>query len=307
MISPTIAIIGSGAVGGYYGARLAQHGHQVHFLLRSDFDTVNRSGWIIESCDGDFMLTADQISVYKKPTDMPKVDLVVVTLKTTANAEFASLIGPVLKEDTAILTLQNGLGNEEALAGLFGAHRVLGGLAFTCINRIAAGRIRHTSHGLIRLGEFGGGQSARASRMAELFNSSRIRCQVLENLEQGRWDKLVWNVPFNGLGAAMDLSTDQLIANTAGRSLVEELMREVVATAAAIGIRLPSEIIGDKIEQTLKMGVYLTSMQLDRQLGRPIERDAIVGRPLQVAESSGVKSPFLKMLDMQLRACGVSV
>ena len=117
----------------------------------------------------------------------------------------------------------------------------------------------------------------------------------------------MWNVPFNGLGAAMDLSTDQLIANAGGQSLVEELMREVVATAAAIGIRLPEEIIRDKIEQTRKMGVYFTSMQLDRRLGRPIERDAIVGRPLEIAESSGVKSPFLKVLDMQLRSFSVGV
>ena len=169
--------------------RLAQHGHQVHFLLRSDFDTVSRSGWVIESCEGDFTLGADQISVFNKPTDMPKVDLVIVTLKTTANGEFASLIAPILKDDTAILTLQNGLGNEEMLAGLFGAHRILGGLAFTCINRIAAGHIRHTAHGLIRLGEFGGGESDRAGRIAKIFNSSRIRCQVLKNLEQGRWEK----------------------------------------------------------------------------------------------------------------------
>ena len=302
MISPTIAIIGSGAVGGYYGARLAQHGHQVHFLLRSDFETVRSNGWTIESCDGDFALSADQINVYRKPSEMPPADLVIVTLKTTANADFPRLITPILKEDTAILTLQNGLGNEEALADLFGARRILGGLAFTCINRIAPGHIRHSAHGVIRLGEFGGGPSERAEKIAQLFNASRIHCQVLENLQYGRWDKLVWNVPFNGLGAALDLSTQRLIANADVQSLVEELMREVVATAGSTGIHLPGEIIGEKIEHTRTMGEYFTSMQLDRQHGRPLETQAIVGRPLQIAENGGIKTPFLKMLHLELTA-----
>jgi 2-dehydropantoate 2-reductase len=304
MTSPTIAIIGSGAVGGYYGARLAQHGHQVHFLLRSDFQAVRSSGWVIESCDGDFALPAHQVNVYNDPAKMPIADLVIVTLKTTANAEFPSLISPILKNDTTILTLQNGLGNEEALAELFGAHRVVGGLAFTCINRISPGHIRHSAHGSIRLGEFQGGQSDRASHLADLFNNSQIRCQVLENLQYGRWDKLVWNVPFNGLGATLDLSTDRLLANPAGQSLLEELMSEVVATAAVSGIRLPKEIIREKIEHTREMGVYFTSMQLDRRGGRPLETQAIVGRPLQIAGNAGLKTPFLRMLHLQLIACG---
>jgi 2-dehydropantoate 2-reductase len=201
------------------------------------------------------------------------------------------------------LTLQNGLGNEEELAALFGTKRVLGGLAFTCINRIGPGHIRHTAHGLIRLGEFGGGQSDRAQGIAKLFQASEIQCQVLENLQYGRWDKLVWNVPFNGLGAALDLSTDRLIGNAAGTGMVEELMGEVVATAKAIGIELPRQIIQEKIEQTRGMGVYFTSMQLDRRQGRAMEIDAIVARPLEIAERAGVKSPFLKMLYLSLKAC----
>src|SRR5213075_227325 len=103
--------------GGYYGARLAQHGHDVHFLLRSDYEAVRDHGWIVQSCGGDF--TVPKVNAYASPEQMPKVDLVVVTLKATANAEFPRLIGPLLHERTAILTLQNGLGNEEALADLF--------------------------------------------------------------------------------------------------------------------------------------------------------------------------------------------
>jgi 2-dehydropantoate 2-reductase len=292
--SPTIAIIGSGAVGGYYGARLAQQGHEVHFLLRSDYPAVHDQGWIIRSCDGDFTLAPSQVNAYDRPEAMPQVDLVLVTLKATANDQFPALIGPLLKKNTAILTLQNGLGNEEALAELFGPERVLGGLAFTCINRAAPGEIHHTDHGLIRLGELGGGRSERAVSIAQLFNDSQIPCQVLDDLRYGRWEKLVWNVPFNGLGAAMDLTTDRLIANEAGLSLVTRLMQEVVTTANTIGVALPAEMIGIKIEQTRSMGAYSTSMQIDRRQRRPMEIEAIIGRPLRAARQAGVKTPWLE-------------
>ncbi|HEY2589770.1 MAG TPA: 2-dehydropantoate 2-reductase N-terminal domain-containing protein, partial [Tepidisphaeraceae bacterium] len=111
--SPSVAVIGAGAVGSYYGARLAQYGYPVHFLLRSDFDAVRRNGMTVQSCAGDFRLAPEQVHACNDPKRMPKVDLVLVTLKTTANDQFEPLIRPLLREDTAILTIQNGLGNED--------------------------------------------------------------------------------------------------------------------------------------------------------------------------------------------------
>src|SRR3954468_22415048 len=99
---PVIAIIGTGAVGAYYGGRLAQHGHDVHFLLRSDYQAVKRNGWTIRSCDGDFVLAAKSVNAYDDPAKMPEADLVIVTLKTTANDQFEALITPILKRHTTI-------------------------------------------------------------------------------------------------------------------------------------------------------------------------------------------------------------
>jgi 2-dehydropantoate 2-reductase len=292
----SIAIVGAGAVGGYYGARLAQHGHDVHFFLRSDYQAVRDHGWTIKSRDGDFTLPPGQVHAYHSPAQMPQVDLVVVTLKTTANDQFHELIEPLLHENTSILTLQNGLGNEQQLADLFGPQRVLGGLAFTCINRIGPGQIHHMDHGLIRLGEFNGGPSERAAAIAKLFNDSQIHCQVLDNLRYGRWEKLVWNIPFNGLGAAMDLSTDQLIATPNGVKLVADLMAEVLRVAKSDGINLPDGIIETKIEQTHSMGTYYSSMQIDRRERRPLEIEAIVGKPLGVATINHVGCPLMASL-----------
>ncbi|HEV8377470.1 MAG TPA: 2-dehydropantoate 2-reductase, partial [Tepidisphaeraceae bacterium] len=206
---PVIAVVGAGAVGAYYGGRLAQHGQDVHFLLRSDYAAVAKNGWTIRSCHGDFTLPPGSMHVYEKPGRMPRADLVIVTLKATANDQYQSLIAPLLKESTQILTLQNGLGNEDRLAELFGPQRILGGLAFTCIYRIAPGVIDHIDHGYIRLGEFVESGTKRAKAIAMMFNSSKVRCDVLSSLRAGRWEKLVWNIPFNGLGAALDLATDE--------------------------------------------------------------------------------------------------
>lgn len=298
---PVIAIIGSGAVGGYYGGRLAQAGHGVHFLLRSDYEVVRRHGWNIHSCEGDFSLTPDQFHAYNDPAQMPQADLVLVTLKATANDQFQPLISPLLKDDTVLLTLQNGLGNEEYLADLFGTGRIIGGLAFVCINRGEPGHIHHTDHGLIAIGEYQGPPTPRLRRLAEIFNSSRIRCRILENLRYGRWEKLLWNIPFNGLGAALDLTTDRLLASQAGIDLVRDIMNEVLAVAHADGVGLDPRLIDQKIDHTRTMDAYRTSMQIDRQTGRPMELDAIFGRPLRLAHSHGVPMPLVRAIYRQLQ------
>jgi 2-dehydropantoate 2-reductase len=296
---PVIAIVGAGAVGGYYGARLAQHGHDVHFLLRGDYAAVRDNGWTVESCDGDFQLP--RVRVYNDAREMPKADLVVVTLKSTSNDQFEPLVGPLVKESTAILTIQNGLGNEDRLGELFGAGRVLGGMAFACINRVSPGLIRHTDHGIIRMGEFVGtsktpGRSARAERIAAMFNASNVKCEVLGDLRYGRWQKLVWNIPFNGLGSALDLTTDRLIGTEEGRRLVAALMREVIAAARADGVTLPDELVETQINNTTTMGSYRSSMQVDRNEGRPMEVEAILGEPLRRAKAKGVATPILEGL-----------
>lgn len=293
---PTIAVIGAGAVGTYYGGRLAEHGHDVHFLLRGDYPAVRAKGWTIRSCHGDFVLPPERIRVYDQPRRMPPADLVIVTLKATANDQFEPLIRPLIKDDTLILTLQNGLGNEQRLADLFGPERILGGLAFVCINRIAPGVIHHLDYGLIRLGQFLEGSTATAEPVVRLFKSSGIICELLHDLKYGRWEKLVWNVPFNGLGAVLDMTTDRLVHAEVGLNLVRRIMNEVVAAAHANGAKLPAEIIDQNITRTQTMGAYRSSMQIDRQLGRPLEVEAILGEPVRAAQRAGVAVPHMAML-----------
>jgi 2-dehydropantoate 2-reductase len=293
---PRIAIIGSGAVGSYYGARLVQGGHDVHFLLRSDFDTVRQRGLTIRSCAGDFELRPNELNVCRNPREMPMADWVIVTLKTTHNDQFEPLIRPLLTDHTAILTLQNGLGNEERLASLFGRERILGGMAFTCINRVGPGSIEHTAHGYIRLGEFGGGPGARASHIARIFNECNVSCDVLDDLRYGRWEKLVWNVPFNGLSTVLDQTTDQLLSTDAGESLVRRIMAEVIASARACGVSISDDLAEVNVARTREMGAYRTSMHIDRQLGRDLEVEAILGEPARAGAAAGAPNPTMQSL-----------
>jgi 2-dehydropantoate 2-reductase len=293
---PVIAVVGTGAVGGYYGAKLAQRGFEVHFLLRSDYEAVRTRGLVVKSCEGDFVIGPGAVRAYDDTRKMPKADLVIVGVKAREDVKYEELVGPLVKEETAVLTLQNGLGNEERLAEAFGAGRVMGGLAFVCIDRPEAGVIRHMDYGYVRVGELVGKPSARTARVAEMFSSSGVKCDVLEDLRYGRWEKLVWNIPFSGLGTALDLTTDQILASEAGEKLAREIMQEVVATANAIGVKLPAEVIERMIRQTRVMKPYRSSMHLDRQLGRPMEVEAIFGRPLRVAREAGVGVPRLEML-----------
>ncbi len=293
---PRFALVGSGALGCYYGGRLVEHGHEVHFLMRSDYEHVRQHGMIVQSHAGDFEIPPERLNVYQKSSDMPQCDVVLVTLKTTANRYYRELIAPLLHENTVILTLQNGLGNEQRLADLFGEDRIIGGLAFVCINRTAPGRILHTEYGLIKIGEYKRPVSPRLRRICEIFNASKVPCQMLENLAAGRWEKLVWNVPFNGLGAALQLATDRIVNNPQGVELVRNIMHEIVAIARAEGVELPEDVIEQNIRKTQTMGAYRSSMQIDQEMGRPIELESIIAAPLATAHRHRISAPYLLML-----------
>lgn len=298
--SPRIAIIGSGAVGCYYGGRLAQHGHDVRFLLRSDYDAIRQHGLRVKSCNGDFDLP--QVNCHRTTAEIGPCDLVIIALKTTANAVLPDLLPPLLKPDTLILTLQNGLGSDDFLARRFGAERVLGGLCFVCINRTAPGVIEHLAQGYISLGEYSGPPQPRTQALAEMLRACRISCGVEENLAAARWTKLVWNIPFNGLAiAAGSVDTATILATPTLEQRVRELMREIIETAGKLGHAIPLSLIEDMIERTRTMAGYKPSSLIDFLAGREVELDTIWGEPLERAKAAGIAMPKLEELYQELR------
>jgi 2-dehydropantoate 2-reductase len=306
-----IGVIGAGALGGFYGGKLCRTGEDVHFLLRGDYEAVKSNGLRIQSAEGDF-------TVYPHAHDTPEAigpcDLVLVALKTTANEFFAELITPLVGKHTAILCLQNGLGNCEQLAELFGAEKILGGLCFVCLNRSVPGVIQHLAFGKIIMGEYTRPPQKRTRAFAALFKESGVPCTVAENLEQGLWGKLVWNIPFNGLGVAAAAGlpalegapipetlgpvwpTDQLLADLDWENWVRVLMDEIIAAANAKGLELKTELAKAMIERTRAMGEYRASTLIDFENGQPLELESMFYEPLRQAQSTGVPMPRLEAL-----------
>lgn len=294
-----IAIVGAGAVGSYYGARLQAAGQDVHFLLRSDFDAVSAEGLKIQSVAGDFELP--KVNAYRDPEEIGVVDWVVVAAKATANPAMVGLIRPLLHDTTAILTLQNGLGNDEFFAAEFGEARVLNGLCFVCINRLRAGLIDHTASGLIRVGEYGRGITARLRDLVRVLEAAKVPCEGVESLEKAQWMKLVWNFPFNGLAIAEGgVDTQVLLKERGLEPELRALMAEICDVAAALGHEIPASFIDHQIDITHPMGPYRPSSMIDYVEGRAVEFEAIWDRPLEVAKRLGLEVPRMKALHQRI-------
>jgi 2-dehydropantoate 2-reductase len=306
-----IAIVGCGAVGSYYGARLGRAGQEVHFLLRSDFDAVRQNGVAIRSPAGDFIVHP---RCARTPDEIGACDVVLIGLKTTANDQFPKLLPPLVGPHTSVVTLQNGLGNAELLARLFPPEQILSGLCFVCLNRVEPGVIQHLKFGKIVLGEFQRPAGPRTQKLAEMFRETTVPCKVTDNLAQAQWEKLVWNIPFNGLGVAGAagyealvtqpstlnpqpvLTTDKLLADPRWEKLLRDLMLEVIAAAGALGFEIPAAQAEEQIERTRTMGAYKASTLLDFELGRPLELESMFLEPLRRAQTTGVPVPRMAAL-----------
>ncbi|MES2439241.1 MAG: 2-dehydropantoate 2-reductase [Verrucomicrobiota bacterium] len=291
----SVAIVGSGAIGLYYGGRLAEAGEDVRFLLRSDFDVISHEGLKVESVQGDFELP--QVKAYRTPEEIGPVDLVIVAWKATANHQLASILPPLLHPGTQVLTLQNGLGNCEALAEIVGPGRVLGALCFVCINRITPGLVNHSAGGRMTIGEMLPDETGRAAEIEKRFKVAKIQAVAVENLEKSQWEKLVWNIPFNGLSVAEGgVTTDVLLASPEMENELRVLMTEVITAANAQGLGLSDELIDFNIDRTRPMGPYRTSSMIDFVEGREVEVAPIWDEPLRRARQAGVEMPRLAEL-----------
>lgn len=299
----TYAIIGSGALGGYYGARLQYGGAEVHFLLNSDYEHVAEHGLVVDSTQhGD--ITLPKVRAYRDVAVMPRCDVVVVGLKSTSNALLQTLLPPVFKDGGCVLTLQNGLGPEDDVAAIVGAENVLGGLCFLCSNKAGPGHIRQTYTDRVKFGEFAEcGISERMRRIATDLRRGSIETDMTENLLAARWEKLVWNVPYNGLCALKGIDAVALTQDPDGAAEVRSLMLEVAAASqASAGHPIPETFIEKMLSGTLGMNAYKPSMMIDREMGRPMEVETIYGEPVRRAEAAGVAVPRMRMLYEQLKS-----
>ncbi len=292
---PRIAILGSGALGCYYGTRFAKAGEDVHFLVRSGRAAVMARGLRVKTPTERIQVKKAQ--VYGSPEEIGPCDLVLIALKATANDQLKKLLPPLLKPGTVVLTLQNGLGVEEPVAEVAGAENVLGAICFVGCIRTAPGTVNCSFPGLVLIGEFGRPAGDRTHAVAALFTRAGVKCEAQNNLEELRWRKLVWNVPFNGLAiAAGGITTDIIVADEGLRQLSRRLMEEIVDAAAKFGHVIPRSFVDIQFDRTAKMGRYRPSSLIDYEEGREVELEEIWGEPVRRAKTQGVPVPRLEML-----------
>lgn len=304
MADPRIGVVGTGAIGGFYGLMLARAGFDVSFLLRSEYLAVKERGLLVKSqVHGD--LSLDPVQAYPAPEQMPRCDWLLVGVKTTANAELAPLLNQIAAPGARVLLLQNGFAVEEALRPLLRDDlHLLGGLCNICVHREAPGVIVHQALGGLNIGYHSGpGQTGSPTEEAmAMFSRAGLAAQALSSVEQARWLKLVWNLPFNGLSVARGASTRQLLADAEARNEIVQLMDEVITAAQASGYDLSAGLVERLLQGTMRLPDYWPSMYHDYANGRPLELEAIYRQPIAAAAWVGVAMPRTQALLARLEA-----
>jgi 2-dehydropantoate 2-reductase len=294
----SFTVLGIGALGGFYASRLLEGGSRVRLIARSDVEAIRRQGLRVDSPLGN--RHHHPVEVYGAWDPVPASDIVCVALKTTENHRLGELLGPLVREGTIILNLQNGLTMEEELACAFPEARVIGGVCFLCSNKIGPGHIVHLDYGAIGLAPLHEHDRPRLAPLMSAFSAGGIETESLPSLRHARWRKLAWNIPFNGLSVLLGANTDVLMADPDARRLAEVLIAEVASGAEACGCPFDEGFIAGLLEMTEKMTPYAPSMRLDYLAKRPLEIEYMYRRPLREAAAKGLKLTAIETLADQL-------
>ena len=289
-------IMGTGAVGAYFGGLLALAGEDVIFVARGEnLAALREHGLCIDGVNG--RMHVPRVRAIADPAAAGTCERVLVCVKSYDTAAAAAALRPVIHADTTVLSLQNGIENEAILAAALGLPPLLGALTHIGAELVAPGVVRHDSGGRIVFGERDGRRSARAQRLAQLFVTAHIAHHLSGHIDVMLWDKLAWNAAFNACTAVARQTVGDLLAQADGRALVRAAMHEVVTVAQANGVGLDAARIDPEIERSAaELGHLRTSMLQDRERGRRLEYDALNGAVLRAADGAGAPAPVNRVL-----------
>ncbi len=293
--SPSILIVGAGAIGALFGSVLARQGAQVSVVCRSDYEQVKRDGYRIRSeLLGEHVFRPHAVlretAEYAGPPDY-----VILAVKVLPGIDRAALIRPAVGPRTVIVLIENGIDIEEEIVRAFPHNELLSSVAFIGVGRTAPGEVHHQSLGSMVLGCYPSGISAAARQLAALFEAGKIGCKLSEQIVTVRWQKALWNASFNPIsimGGVLD--TAMMLRTPQDQAFIRRAMQEVCDIAAAAGHALPPQIADQLIASTLAMPAYKTSMAQDFESGRPLEIEAILGNAVRVGRKHQVAMPVLE-------------
>jgi 2-dehydropantoate 2-reductase len=293
------SVIGTGAIGGYYGSLLCRAGFDTHFLLRRGYDHVLVNGMTVQSPKGNFSLST--VNAWRSIYEMPKSDVIIVATKAYSNQEIKDSLSILIKENSIIVLLQNGLSCEDQFAGIVSDERIFGALAFICVSTQGPGVINHQDYGAVRIGVYNpsgkpAGVTPQLQMIIDDFSEAGIDVSAVPDLLQARWEKLVWNIPFSGLSVVLNADTRQIVMDPSSLTLAEAIIYDVIKAAGACGKPIDKKFGQRMIENTQKMVPYMPSIKLDFDQGKAMETEAIFGNPLRAAQKAGYEARYIESI-----------
>jgi 2-dehydropantoate 2-reductase len=285
-----VAVVGVGAVGGYFGGLLAKGGADVTFIARGErLDVLRAQGLTVKSWKGDFSI---RVSATDNAVEVGPVDLILFCVKSYDTESAIRLALPMVGLQTDVLSLQNGIDNEEKIASLIGQEKVLAGVAYIGASTPKPGVVLHQESGKIVFGELDGGISERVARLKAFFDRYGFPAEASPTIKAVLWTKLAWNAPFNAINTLVGGPVKAIIENPHTLELARLVTAEVVAVANASGVSLAfEEVWGRNVKFSQHYDVK-TSMLQDHEAGKPLEHEALNGVVIKKAAEYGLHAPY---------------
>jgi 2-dehydropantoate 2-reductase len=295
-MNSNILLVGTGAVGSYYGARLAQAGARVSALCRSDYAVVKKNGIAIKSISGDYQFNPVKVvrTVEEYKADP---DFIIVATKVLPEINIPDMIRKKVSPLTSIVLLQNGIDIEGPIASAFPENELISAIAFISVSRPEYGLIDHKDYGSILIGGYPSGSSDKIELLAGLFRKAGVPCEIENDIIAARWRKLMWNAPFNPISVlAGGADTREMIESAPTLIVARAVMEEVRSLAEKTGHPIPPAGIDKIINDTRSMAPTRTSMLQDYDQKRPMEVEAILGNAMRIAQRHAVPVPHIESL-----------
>ena len=296
-----VAVFGAGGLGGYFGARLAQAGAEVHLIARgAHLAALQRHGLTVLSVTGDFKIS---LPATDSAASIGPVDYVLFSVKSFDTEAAAGGLAPLLADDTAVISFQNGIDNEDKIAAVIGERHVVGGAAFIFVNVAEPGVLRHTGGpGRLVFGELDGSETERAGRFLELCARAAIPAEMTSGIRSVLWSKFAFILAQAGMTAATRLPIGEIRETPESWEMFRRIIEEVCRTARAEGVQLPDDLV----ERHLEFGARLeptgrSSLHHDLVTGHRMELDALHGELVRRARGRQVDAPMCEAVHAILK------
>jgi len=292
-----IAVMGTGGVGGYFGARLALGGCDVSFIARGrHLDAIRGHGLKVESPLGDMHLATPRAT--DDPADIGPVDLVLFVVKLWDTETAAKAVAPLIGPETAVVSLQNGVRKDDILRNVLGERAVMGGACYIAAQIAQPGVIRHsgTMQKLV-FGEYDGKRSMRAEAFLDACRQAGVEAEISADIRRTIWEKFVFLVGLSGLTTTIRKPIGPIRSNPRTRALLHDAMREVVAVGRAQGVQLAADFADNRLAFSDGLPATMTSsMHNDLERGNRLEVDGLSGEVVELGGAAGVPTPVNRVI-----------